>query len=99
METDFQQGAGANFDIGEAVVSDGDAAENQNEVQKSEKNAKFEVRPGLAVENSIFDELLSARKLELLADPVRRRRSGGVVVAIKPFIIQALICQSALGYA
>ena len=82
METYFQQGTGANFDIGEVVVSDGDGAENQNEVQKSEKNAKFEVRPGLAVENSIFDELLSARKLELLADPGRRRRRccGGQIV-------------------
>ena len=66
-----------NFDMGggggEALGSDNDAAatENQNEVQKSDGNATFEVVPGLAVETSIFDELLSARKLELLNDPVR----------------------------
>ena len=54
---------------GEALGADNDAGvatEDQNEVQKM-----FEVRPGLAVEASIFDELLSARKLELLNDPVR----------------------------
>ena len=57
---------------GEALGSDSDgaASENQNEVQKSNGNATFEVLPGLAVEASIFDELLSARKLELLNDPV-----------------------------
>ena len=65
---------GGNYDVGgEALGSENDAAatENQNEVQKSDANATFEVRPGLAVETSIFDELLSARKMELLNDPVR----------------------------
>ena len=59
---------------GEALGADNDAGvatEDQNEVQKM-----FEVRPGLAVEASIFDELLSARKLELLNDPVGKPSSG-----------------------
>ena len=71
----IEQVTGGNFEMGggDALGSDSDGAapENQNEVQKSDGNPTFEVRPGLAVETSIFDELLSARKLELLNDPVR----------------------------
>ena len=70
---------------GEALGSDSDgaASENQNEVQKSNGNATFEVRPGLAVESSIFDQLLSARKLELLNDPVSMIRCSTLRVPSK----------------
>ena len=72
----ISQVTGGNFEMGgggggDALGSESDGAAAENEVQKSEANAMFEVRPGLAVEASIFDELLSARKLELLNDPVR----------------------------
>ena len=76
-----------NFEMGgvEALGSDSDgaASENQNEVQKSNGNATFEVRPGLAVEASIFDQLLSARKLELLNDPVSMIRCATLRVPSK----------------